>query len=179
MDKPIEESYWVVPGVLLAGEYPRFIRDEESPARLARFVDAGVTSFIDLTEDGELSPYEQWLDVGRQRYRRFGIRDVDVPASEGLTEEILDAIDGEIASEIAVGGVVYVHCWGGVGRTGTIVGCWLARHGDVAEPGSALERLRRLWSDCSKSAWRDSPETSAQAEYVRGWDARCGGSSDG
>lgn len=30
---------------------------------------------------------------------------------------------------LAAGQTVYVHCYGGIGRTGTVVGCWLVRHG--------------------------------------------------
>ena len=43
---------------------------------------------------------------------------------------------------------VYVHCWGGIGRTGTVVGCWLVRHGmtgdealaEFASPGRWFNR---------------------------------------
>jgi len=58
-----------------------------------------------------------------------------------------------------------VLCWGGVGRTGVIVGCWSARHG--GQP--ALARLRELWKQCPKSQNRGSPETAAQEKYVAGW----------
>ena len=169
MSTPINESYWVVPGKLLAGEYPRAIFDRESPAKLAKFADAGVRSFIDLTEDHEISPYRQWLDSETQTHQRFPIRDADVPCSKEFTNKILDAIDDDIEA----GKTVYVHCFGGIGRTGTIVGCWLARHLDIAAPGSALERLQKLWVQSSKSAYARSPETSAQADYVRDWEAHC------
>ena len=63
--------------------------------------------------------------------------------------------------------MVYVHCWGGVGRTGTIIGCWLARH---YEPGhAALGRLTELWQDNPKSRTRRSPETTDQVWYVLEW----------
>ena len=166
---PINESYWVVPGKLLAGEYPRARFDRDAAAKLARFAEAGVTSFVDLTHDYELSAYDKWLDPETQTHRRFPIGDGDVPHSREFTEEILDAID----ADLAVGKTVYVHCFGGIGRTGTIIGCWLARHPDVGTPGTALERLRKLWSQCSKSAYTHSPETRAQAEYVRDWEEDC------
>ena len=163
---PINESYWVVPGKLLAGEYPRSYFDRESPAKLAKFAEVGVTSFIDLTGEYELSTYDEWLNPETQTHQRFPIRDADVPRSKEFTKEILDAIDADIEA----GKTVYVHCFGGIGRTGTIVGCWLARHPEVAGPGSALERLNKLWSQCSKSAYTHSPETPAQADYVREWE---------
>ena len=76
---PIDGTYWVVPGRLLAGEYPRARFDRDSAAKLAKFADAGVTSFIDLTHDYELSPYDKWLDSETQTHRRFPIRDGDIP----------------------------------------------------------------------------------------------------
>ncbi len=50
MDRPIENCYWVAPGKLLAGEYPRNLDDESSPDKIARLIDAGISAFIDLTE---------------------------------------------------------------------------------------------------------------------------------
>ena len=63
LSRPIENCYWVVPGKLLAGEYPRNQDDASSPEKIARLTDAGVSVFIDLTEQGELSPYQRWLTL--------------------------------------------------------------------------------------------------------------------
>lgn len=41
--------------------------------------------------------------------------------------------------------MVYLHCWGGIGRTGTIVGCWLARNGF---PGKAALCLAESLIEC-------------------------------
>ena len=160
--RPIEKCYWVVPGKLLAGEYPRNLDEASSREKLGRLADAGVTAFIDLTEAGEgLEPYAHLLDG--PSHQRFPIRDVSVPASPELTRDALDAIDGHLAE----GRTVYVHCWGGVGRTGVIIGCWLARH---REPGAAaLELLQDLWQEDPRAGTRQSPETDEQREYVRGW----------
>ena len=163
LTQPIKHCYWVVPGQFLAGEYPRNRDDESSPAKLAALADAGIAAFIDLTEEGELRPYSQWLNPPSQSYQRFPIRDLSTPASPELAVSILDAIDEQINK----GRPVYLHCWGGVGRTGTIVGCWLARHGYAG--AAALERLQELWSACPKSAYRMSPEMPAQRRYVRDW----------
>ena len=162
--RPIEHCYWVEPGQLLAGEYP-MVKDDEaaSRAKLAALTEAGVTTFIDLTEAGELSPYAQWLESESQAHHRFPIKDLRIPDTPETTVEILDTIDTHIAQRE----VVYLHCWGGVGRTGTIVGCWLARH---RSPGHApLEQLAELWDKCPKSARTCSPETEEQRRYVREW----------
>ena len=165
---PIPHCYWVIPGKLLAGDYPRTLDEESSKAKLKQLTDAGVSAFIDLTEADEptnfgepMKPYADLLDW--PSHQRFGIRDMNVPDSPDLTKSALDAIDAHLES----GETVYVHCWGGVGRTGTIIGCWLARH---YEPGqAALDRLEKLWSGNPKSRSRQSPETGRQQRYVREW----------
>ena len=58
---PVPDSYWVVPGRLLAGEYPGAKAEAEARPKLRRFLDAGVTFFLDLTEAGELAPYASLL----------------------------------------------------------------------------------------------------------------------
>lgn len=162
-EKPIENCYWVVPGRLLAGEYPRNHDEESSPGKVAALTEWGITAFIDLTEEGELEPYDQWLDSESQIHQRFPIRDAHTPANRQLTASVLDAIDEHIAAARPV----YVHCHGGIGRTGTIVGCWLARHGEGGP--EALGRLADLWEECPKSRWTRSPETTAQCLYVINW----------
>lgn len=162
---PIANSYWVVPGKFLAGEYPRRRNGADGAEVFAKrraLLEAGVTLFIDLTEEGELRPYAGRL--GTAQHRRFAIPDGGVPESPEDTAEILDAIDRHLAD----GGVVYLHCWGGIGRTGTIVGCWLARNGGLSG-AAALTRLAELWRQNAKSARRDTPEYPWQRDYIRQW----------
>jgi len=171
---PLQNSYWVVPGFLLAGEYPGTKESAPSTARLEAMVSAGITRFIDLTTpDDGLEPYEALLheasDGSAMRYS-FGIRDVGIPEHPDLMVAILDTIDRELCA----GNGVYVHCWGGVGRTGTVIGCWLQRHfadqGLIHHPDHGSMGLAELWKTCPKSARKpDSPETEAQRAYVRSW----------
>jgi protein tyrosine/serine phosphatase len=165
MTKPIEHCYWVVQNKLLAGEYPRTKEAGPSQRRIDALVRAGVTLFIDLTEENEdLLPYASFLTAHKRvSHRRFPIRDVSIPRSQEVTIGILNAIDAETSK----GGIVYVHCWGGVGRTGLIVGCWLARH--CGDGNAALLRLRELWQHCPKSLDRQSPETIDQEHYIINW----------
>ncbi len=159
--RPIEHCYWVVPGKLLAGEYPRTPDDESSLAKLKKIADAGIVSFIDLTEEGELLPYEQWLEGAESQ--RFPIRDLSTPGTPELTTAILDTIDDNLENDRPT----YIHCWGGVGRTGTIVGCWLSRKGYSGQ--AALDELGRLWAQNPKSGYRRSPETPEQTRYILNW----------
>jgi ADP-ribosylglycohydrolase len=176
MHHPIKQSYWVIPGRFLAGEYPGAPDRDSAIDKLRLLVGAGVTAFVDLTTEADgLVPYETLLtEVSRTSARRyaFPIPDVNIPDSDSLTQAALNRIDAELAA----GGVVYVHCWGGVGRTGTIVGCWLARHGHHGE--AALLCLAALWSACPKAQHRASPETDAQRRYIREWQPEPGASPE-
>jgi protein-tyrosine phosphatase len=161
---PIRGSYWVVRGRLLAGEYPAAWRDDDSQSRLAAFREAGVTSFVDLTEEQEgLTPYRPHLRAGT-RFVRRAIRDFDCPTAQEM-KETLDLIDAELDR----GETVYVHCWGGRGRTGTVVGCWLVRHGLSGE--AALARISELRRDVPGAGLHSSPETPEQRQLVRAWSA--------
>lgn len=59
---------------------------------------------------------------------------------------------------------VYLHCWGGHGRTGTIVGCLLRETGMSAE--QALAHITAVRSKRPELRTRNSPETYAQRQYV-------------
>ena len=175
MDKvprPIPDSYWVRPGQLLAGEYPGSKSDREARQKLARLLDAGVTLFLDLTESGEynLEPYAHFLTEpslrrnGHAIHRRRPIRDGGTPSVEEMCS-ILDTIDAALEE----GHTVYVHCWGGIGRTGTVVGCYLVRHGMDAV--AALDEIARLRAG-TPDGWKESPENSAQKQVILDWATR-------
>jgi hypothetical protein len=171
MHTPIPESYWLLEGRLLAGEYPGHFDDDSAREKLAAFLAAGIRSFIDLTERRDmLEPYDRLLrEVAKEAgvevaYERMPIRDLGIPR-EGLMPQILARIDAELAA----GRPVYVHCWGGVGRTGTVAGCWLAGQGLTCD--EALARIAALRSAIPGGGMR-SPETEAQRDFVRTWAAR-------
>jgi uncharacterized protein len=155
---PTSESFWVEAGRLAVGKYPGSFDPDEARRKVGSIADAGVTAFFDLTEDGELEPYAQLLPNGT-RHVRFATRDFTHPTAEDMAS-ILDAVDDELAA----GGAVYLHCWGGCGRSGSVSGSWLVRHGVPA--GTALARFASLSRPVSL---RECPETEAQRAMVRGW----------
>ena len=157
---PIRDSYRVVDG-FLAGEYPGSSDPDEAARRLRSFAAHGVTLFVDLTHPADaLEPYEGLL--GEDAWRvSHPIVDLGTTTIPHMTR-ILDDVD----SALEDGGVAYVHCWGGIGRTGTVVGCWLVRHGlDAGDPIGRIAELRRDVSD----AYVPSPQTTAQRAMVNGW----------
>lgn len=175
-DGPMANSYWVIPGRFAAGEYPGAASPRVATARLRTLLGAGIDHFIDLTTERDwLEPY---AEIAVQEGRRLGMKvvherrpivDMRVPRSPGDAANVLDAIDAALDD----GRNVYLHCWGGVGRTGTMVGCWLVRHGRTGE--EALAQVAEWWRGVDK-AYRlpNSPQTPEQCAYVRNWRDQAG-----
>lgn len=167
--RPIPESYWVEPGRLLAGEYPGHYTAESTRQRIDALLEAGFDAFIDLTRPNETVPYFRILleesklyEVEVERHN-FPIGDFGLPTPEAMTS-ILDTIDAALQN----GRKIYLHCWGGIGRTGTTVGCYLVRRGMTGE--EALRQLAEWWQTVPKSQiHRRSPETREQAQFIRNW----------
>ena len=167
---PIAGSYWVHER-LAAGEYPGGWSERTLRARLHDLLEAGVTLFVDLTEGGEkgLRPYEPILrqEAGREgrvvQYVRFPIPDFDTPTVSQM-RHILDLMDHSLSEDYTV----YLHCYAGIGRTGTVVGCFLVRHGWKGKKAlDEIVKLRR-WVD---PEGRPSPITTEQRAMVLEWAA--------
>src|ERR1700744_2808812 len=160
---PLRNSYWVIPGLLLAGEHPGGATKDKTKDRLKKLLGAGIECFVDLTKPTELLRYDVHLPFYVE-YVRKPIKDHGLPANPALMVEILD----HIGNALRAGRPVYVHCRAGIGRTGTVVGCLLVERGLSGD--GALDELNRLWQQCKRSkTWSYIPETDEQGNYVRAW----------
>lgn len=173
---PFPRSYWVIPGNLLAGFYPGSQDSIEAGAKLQALFDIGIRCIVNLMEPHErdhngllFADYSAvFSEIAAEQEEtvsclRFPVRDLDVP-EVGVMHQILDAIDEAIEAVRPV----YVHCWGGIGRTGTTVGCYLIRRG-LADVETAIERIQQLREGVDAQWHRPSPETRTQIEFVRSW----------
>lgn len=172
---PFPRSYWVLPGKLLAGYYPGDKDPQEADRKLLGLIGVGIRQVINLMEEDETDnggrPFnwyndhlrmlaaERGVDVG---YVRISIRDYSVPQPETM-KVILSTID----TATDQGKPVYVHCWGGRGRTGTVVGCYLIEKA-LATPEDVLDQVDHLRSNVP-DLHKPAPETAEQREFVRSW----------
>ncbi|MDE2449285.1 MAG: ADP-ribosylglycohydrolase family protein [Gammaproteobacteria bacterium] len=163
---PLPNTYWALPGLLLAGEHPAGLTPDATRQRLGTLMAAGIECFLDLTHPTEIDSYDQALPY-RIEYLRKPIRDHGLPEKREHMMEILDCLHDALRS----GRPAYVHCRAGIGRTGMVVGCLLVERGLTGE--QALDELARVWQQCERSkSWPSVPETDAQTEYVRQWSPR-------
>jgi protein tyrosine/serine phosphatase len=166
---PIHNSYWVIPNRFRAGEYPGSINEDEARNKLRWIIDQGINLILDLTEPGEggLKPYAYlFIEEGKRlsqmvEYKQIAIRDFTIPSRQKMVK-ILDAIDLALSE----GNNIYLHCFGGMGRTGTVVGCFLVRHGMSGD--KSLETIQLLRKDIP-GKFEISPETKGQRRMVLEW----------
>jgi hypothetical protein len=172
---PYSRSYWIIPGKLLAGCYPGSANKEEANLKLSSLIEHGIRHVINLMEPHEFDwsgkPFEsyegQMASIAESMgltatFERMPIKDTWIPSRIEMCQ-ILDHIDQSIGDDKSV----YIHCWGGRGRTGTIAGCYLARHGLVLgnKALSLVQELRKNTEDHNQP----SPETSQQCDMVLSW----------
>jgi protein tyrosine/serine phosphatase len=172
---PFSRSYWVVPEKFLAGFYPGSRNQDEAHQRLRALLNHGIRHMINLMEPDEKDwsgkPFGSYEDQMRSiavsightvTFDRMPIKDTRIPSRLDMCQ-ILDRIDQCIENHKPV----YIHCWGGRGRTGTVVGCFLARHG-IASGGNVLSQIQEL-RKATEDAYVRSPETGQQEDMVVSW----------
>lgn len=175
--RPIPNSYWATP-YLVACEFPYCPLTpaqtrQHTKQKLDALLLAGVQTFIDLTEPHELFPYSPHLasrcallgvDPKSVEYHNFPIRDRSLPDRLELVREILAVLkDNEQRGRVCA-----VHCRGGIGRTGLVVGCWLVECGLAKDGDDALRMIADQWRQVEKcKRFPCSPETGPQFEFVQ------------
>ena len=172
---PFNRSYWVIPGKLLAGGYPGSEDPIEEESNLKGLIQAGIRHVISLLEPQEYNspqdpfpPYVDHMESIAQNLKisvtfdEISIKDFSTPTERQMIR-ILNQIDICVKYDKPV----YLHCWGGRGRTGMVVGCHLVRYG-LADANKAIEMIKQLRADTSDSNL-PSPETESQVKMVLNW----------
>ena len=125
--------------------------------QLKLFTDFGINYFLDLTENGEMPPYAPFLvnSIGRHT---FPIPNGCVSHSVRWVVDLFRIINGVLNKPETK---LYIHCVGGVGRTGTtIVACYYIYFMGMSAD-DALTEMHRRFATRGRSAWMSALETGA------------------
>ena len=186
---PTPWSNWVIKGRLLAGAFPASTDDTETDLILTKLLELGVDTFVCLQAEFSMATPEAIWRSG-QALRPY-VKDaqrllVQARATNNsrITQTRLDLVhlpimDGGITSDIALskladdccqrilnGERMYVHCWGGHGRTGTLIAVMLARLYCISTEEALL--YTQLLHDVRKYPQNvRSPQTQVQVEQVK------------
>ncbi len=175
MPHPFPQTWWIDPGKILGGCYPGTLNPTESLARLQSLVSAGIRVFINLQEPNEIGrngksfpDYTTSLQAiattlgTRIECHRFPINDRTAP-----TVQQMEQIQQLLRTSIQSGKRVYIHCWGGHGRTGTVAGCWLVSQG--LTPEEALSTMKSRRQHDTRCAAECAPQEDSQRDFIRNW----------
>eukprot|EP00884_Botryococcus_braunii_P010045 jgi/Botrbrau1/19041/Bobra.0100s0068.2 len=184
MAGPTFWSNWVVKDRVLAGAFPGSVCDDDTDQLLVRLLRLGINVFVCLQLEVDLNTQEsQWrngtslrpyfqdlkkiLQTGRVRNARRA-EFIHLPIEDGgvAPDDSMDMLANMCLQRIKDGDKLYIHCWGGHGRTGTLVALLLARLYRLT-PESALRYTQAL-HDCRRDPQRvASPTTSVQLQQVK------------
>ncbi|PSC76737.1 MAP kinase phosphatase 6 [Micractinium conductrix] len=186
---PTPWSNWVLRGRLLAGAYPASLDDEETERILTTLLELGVNTFVCLQAEFSLhTPESAWRSgQGLRPYIKDAQRLLIAARESGsrrILQEKLDflhlpIIDGSVTSDAALsrladdcctrilrGERLYVHCWGGHGRTGTLIAVMLGRMYGLT--CAAALRYTQAFHDSRKYPQGvRSPQTTPQVAQVK------------
>jgi hypothetical protein len=145
---PVKETHWVYPSLLCGMSAGRMTAKE----LVSLVATAGVDTFVCLQESYNeygVDDYRQTLrqrlmgpSFGGKRQKAVRFLHCPVPDFGVLHDASLLALVGELQKAMAGGHVLYVHCMGGHGRTGTIVANLISAVDGVDFP-TAMRKLQR------------------------------------
>jgi atypical dual specificity phosphatase len=129
-----------------------------SADELAWLREQGIELLISLTED---PPHRNWINEAGLFLIHIPVEDLTSPTQEQLDESII-AIRKAHDRNWGVG----VHCGAGLGRTGTILACYLVTQGMTAK--NAIARVRRL----RPGSIENEAQERAVIEFAERWQLR-------
>jgi len=158
---------WVVPGKLIAGPYLGALGSSYDEKKMQVLQKVGVQHVFDLTtRHDDLDPYTFPKALSEVKRHSSPVIDMDVATDVAAIKLAMGVIGFITAKETPV----YVHCWGGHGRTGVLVSLIQAGLDPKVTAQLALQRTRwahnELRTFLGRTDVTESPQTDGQKQQV-------------
>lgn len=190
MAGPTPWSNWVIPGRVIAGAYPASLDDAETNRILTTLLELGINTFVCLQAEVNINiPDMAWRsgqglrpyirdtqkilskarDTCNPRITQSKVDFLHLPIIDGniTTDSALSKLATDCCDRVLRGERLYIHCWGGHGRTGTLVAVMLGRLYDI--PYTTALRYTQAYHDTRVYPQGvRSPQTPVQRAQVSG-----------
>lgn len=135
----------------MAGAYPGLLEDQRNDLQLKMILNKGIDTFVCLqSEVDDEIPEEEWragnglrpyfIDAKKLSKKTLIWRHLPIIDGGAADDDVMEALVCDLIDDVKAGRVLYVHCWGGHGRTGIVVCLMLA----VLYGISAAEAFKRV-----------------------------------
>lgn len=172
---PFPQSFWVHDGLLCAGCYPGDLDPVTRDVKLCGLIACGIRRVVNLMEANERSyggrPFEPYLERLHELAfdREVRVECLNLPTPDARAPQ--PAVLAEILDQIRIGlqerTPTYLHCWGGHGRTGTVVACHLIQQGCTAQ--EAIDKVLALRAGLPKNHY---PFEGDQERFIQSWQTK-------
>jgi len=139
--------------------------------KIKSILSSGITTFVSLQTPEEIHrfvPYKNVIDECLKSNPQFKQpKFVEFPIPDQFvapTDKVFDFIE-QLCVLLNAGENLYIHCWGGHGRTGTIIGCLIGRLYPISAQ-LALD-LTSTYHHKRKPPKSRSPQGQRQCEQVK------------
>jgi len=164
-NNPSDYCNWIIKDQILVGGYP-YPKPEYRPTHLDRLIAAKVNVFISLVEQHEIDKFGDYNKLLLSNMKGIIYHNVPIKDRSITEDEVILNLVKNVYNWIQNGKLVYVHCWGGHGRTGTVVSCFLQYvYGMNAE--DALKWNRSLHATRKYNSHKPTPQGTKQYAQVR------------
>lgn len=183
----------MIPGKLLAGSYPGDMHEPGHSEKIRSLLEAGVRTFVCLQQRNQLEDrFRPYPLLAQTLFNELEIANPDFNPEKAKLEFLLCEIpDVHITFDVNARscadtiirrmrsgtGSVYVHCWGGHGRTGTIISIVLARLFKLS-PIDAMSYFKASHK-CRSNRRGHFPHSDHQTDQVKRLGSESFGSGEG
>lgn len=152
---------WIEQGKILAGSIPQL------PEDLEVLKTQGIQTIISLTRR-DIRTYPNMLEVSNFNFGQYAIPDGGI-ASDGVMLNAAEYLAQSFEHQPELRVPVYIHCRGGIGRTGTILLAYYVLHrGMSLAQARELVKVRRNYEGNASAIDQGSP----QREWIDALESR-------